>query len=778
MGYKFGILLALFAGGLVTVAKPQQQANYELAEKFNAFDLGGKLSRNSLAIYPHEINGTDNFWFDFQTTDGKFYYYVTPANGKRELLFDNDEMAMALTELTRETIDPKDFSFHEFKFSKDQKSFTFEHRSKTYEYNRINRKLKEIRKTDDDKRTEGEVIYSWMNFSPDRKYILYAKNHNLYVKGNKALGMDTTEVQLTFDGMPYYTYARERDGFEPDKEMATNARWCKDSRHAYFVLEDERKLRDSWVINSLSKVPQLEKYKYEFPGDKHVTQYELVIIDAVNKTARKANVDKWPDQYVMVFETSSKGDLVFFERTKRTWDEVDVCSVNTNTMEVKEIIHEVDKPYRDPHARNVVILNDGKDILFRSERTGWGHYYHYDGDGNLKNTITSGKWNCGHIVAIDTLGREIYFYGYGNEDVNPFYYRVYKANIDKEGATLISKEDGQHNAHFLQSRRYYVDTYTRVDMEPKILLKNDQGKTIVELAKPDLRAVYDAGWKQPERFVVKAADNATNLYGVMWKPSDFNPNKKYPIISVVYPGPYFGFVPTGFSLSDRYSSRMAQLGFIVIAVGHRGDSPMRGKTYHRFGYGNMRDYPLADDKYAIEQLASRYSFIDINKVGIYGHSGGGFMAASAILTYPDFYKAAVSCSGNHDNYIYNRGWGECYNGVREIEKTVKDSLGNERKEYEYKFSVKTNAELAKNLKGHLMLVTGDEDKNVNPAHTYRLAHALIESGKDFDMLVIPGAGHGYGSADKYFEKKMYRFFAKYLLGDDRADYWGDINRNK
>ena len=159
MGYKFGILLALFAGGLVTVAKPQQQANYELAEKFNAFDLGGKLSRNSLAIYPHEINGTDNFWFDFQTTDGKFYYYVTPANGKRELLFDNDEMAMALTELTRETIDPKDFSFHEFKFSKDQKSFTFEHRSKTYEYNRINRKLKEIRKTDDDKRTEGESIF-------------------------------------------------------------------------------------------------------------------------------------------------------------------------------------------------------------------------------------------------------------------------------------------------------------------------------------------------------------------------------------------------------------------------------------------------------------------------------------------------------------------------------------------------------------------------------------------------------------------------------------------
>ena len=218
----------------------QQQANYELAQKFYDFTLGGKLSNISLSVYPRGINDTDNFWFDFQTTDGKFYYYVTPANGKRELLFDNDEMAMALTELTRETIDPKDFSFHEFKFSKDQKSFTFEHRSKTYEYNRINRKLKEIRKTDDDKRTEGEVIYSWMNFSPDKKYILYAKNHNLYVRGNKAMGIDTTEVQLTFDGVENYTYARTNDGYRPNEEMPAKACWCKDSRHAYVVLEDER----------------------------------------------------------------------------------------------------------------------------------------------------------------------------------------------------------------------------------------------------------------------------------------------------------------------------------------------------------------------------------------------------------------------------------------------------------------------------------------------------------------------------------------------------------
>lgn len=752
------------------------RANYELAQKYHDFTLGGKLSSNSMTLYPREINKTDNFWFDFTTSSGKNYYYVNPKAATKELLFDNDEMAVQLSRFTHDVVNPAKLELSDLQFSKDQKSFVFQYHSRKYDYNRVTRKLKEV--GEEKKEDDSEPMYSWMNFSPDKRYILYARSHNLYVKGNKALGMDTTEVQLTTDGVENFSYARNEED-EEEGEVPTKALWCPDSRHVYVVLEDERKLRDFWVVNSLSDKPSLKKYKYEYPGDKYVTQHELVIIDVVEKTVKKANIQKWNDQYVMAFQVSSDSKYVFFERTKRTWDEVDVCSVNTSTMEVKELIHEVDKPYRDPHARNVVVLNDGKDILFRSERTGWGHYYHYDGEGNLKNALSSGPWVSGHIVAVDTLARTVYFYGYGDDpDINPFYYRLYKAKLDREGATLLTKEDGQHKVTFLESNRYFIDIFSRVDMEPRFLLKDNMGKTIMELAKPDLNQVYAAGWKKPERFVVKAADNRTDLYGVMWKPSDFDPNKKYPIISVVYPGPYFGFVPTNFALNEGYCTRMAQLGFIVISVGHRGDTPMRGKVYHRFGYGNMRDYPLPDDKYAIEQLAKKYSFIDISRVGIYGHSGGGFMAAAAIFTYPDFYKAAVSCSGNHDNTIYNRGWGECYNGVKEVVKVVKDSLGNEKKEYEYKFRVRSNAEIAKNLKGHLMLVTGDMDVNVNPSHTYRVAQALIEAGKGFEMLVIPGAGHGYGSADDYFESKMHRFFAKYLLGDTRADYWGDITRTK
>lgn len=752
------------------------RANYELAQQFQAFSLGGKLNQISLSIYPNEIHESDNFWFDFTTTEGKRYYFVNPRKARKELLFDNKEMAMQLSELTREVVNPHRIDLSSIVFSKDQKTFTFRYGSDTYEYNRITHKLKEVQEKEKEEKEE-DPIYSWMTFSPDKKYILYAKNHNLFVRGNKTLGMDTTEVQLTTDGMKDFSYAQEEPEGE-NGEARTSARWCPDNRHVYIVRDDNRKLHELWVVNSLSERPALKSYKYEFPGAKEVTQNELVIIDVKERTARKAHIEKWKDQYVMPLSVTPDSKLLFFERTKRTWDEVDLCSVNLSTLEVKELIHEVDKPYRDPHARSVEILNNGKDILFRSERTGWGHYYHYDGNGKLKNVLSSGPWVAGQVVTVDSAARKVYFYGYGEDpDINPFYYRLYKADLDKENATCISKEDGQHHVQFLKSKRYYIDTYSRVDMAPKILLKDNTGKVILDLATPDLKQAYAEGWKAPERFVVKAADNQTDLYGVMWKPSDFDPKKKYPIISVVYPGPYFGFVPTSFALEDRCCYRMAQLGFIVIAVGHRGDTPMRGKAYHRFGYGNMRDYPLADDKYAIEQLAKAHPYIDVDKVGIYGHSGGGFMAAAAIFTYPDFYKAAVSCSGNHDNSIYNRGWGECYNGVREVEKTVKDSLGHERKELEYKFKVESNAEIAPNLKGHLLLVTGDMDTNVNPAHTYRVAQALIDSGKNFEMLVIPGAGHGYGGADEYFEKKMFRFFAKYLIGDDRADQWGDMTRN-
>ena len=285
-------------------------------------------------------------------------------------------------------------------------------------------------------------------------------------------------------------------------------------------------------------------------------------------------------------------------------------------------------------------------------------------------------------------------------------------------------------------------------MAPTVAVRNGGGKLIQIIEKVDISRLLDYGWKYPETFKMKAADGLTDLYGIMWKPYDFDPGRKYPIISQVYPGPFTETVWNDFTVFDRYhNAALAQRGFIVVVFGHRGSSPYRSKNYYVYGHGNLRDYPLADDRAGLEQLGRRYPFIDLSRVGIVGHSGGAMMAAAALMTYPDFYKAAVASSGNYDNRIYNRNWGEQYQGIGE----------------DNKFSVKTVQELAPRLKGHLMLVTGDRDQNVHPAQTQRLVEALIQANKDFELLVLPGQEHHYDFKHQmYFERKKRDFFSKYL----------------
>ena len=655
------ILLPLFIilSAIVNIqAQFISKANYALAEKFRNIGLGSLFAQNSMTIYPRFINGTDKFWFDFRSSQGTSHYFVDPEKRLKEPLFNMEIVNARLSEDSRQVVNMKNFHPSELQFSEDFKKITFSYQEYDYEYNRSTQTIRRLpeKNSENPDTEEGEIMYSYLTFSPDGQYVLYARDHNLYVRGVKNKGVDTTEIQLTTDGEPHYSYARENNNGKTGKNVAAAAKWCKDSKHIYIVRGDSRKVKDMFIVNSLETPrPTLQQYRYEMPGDRELCQYELWVLNRENRKVRKIQTEKWPDQYISVLQSSEKGDRIYFERFKRTWDETDLCVADTKTGTVRELIHETDKPYRDVHLKNVVILNDGADILYRSERSGWGHYYHYDGNGNLKNTITSGDWCAGPIISIDTLKREIYFYGFGREPGNdPYYYMLYKAHIDQEGVSLLSGENAQHNVNFSPTHRFYIDTYSRVDRAPRLMLRNNKGKVLMELARPDTSLLLEIGWRAPERFRVKAADGVTDLYGVMWKPADFDPQKKYPIISAVYPGPYFEYVQTSFTPNDSYNTRLAQLGFIVITVGHRGGSPMRGKTYHRFGYGNMRDYPLADDKYAIEQLANRYDFIDINRVGIFGHSGGGFMATAAICTYPDFYKAAVSSSGNHDNNIYNK----------------------------------------------------------------------------------------------------------------------------
>ena len=745
------------------LAGAQQKANYQLAEKFRLLEQN-PIDKYSTEVRPTFINDTDCFYYSFTTREGKKYYYVNPKKKEKRLLFDTDELLSKIAVYTKKAYSSADPHLS-FTFMKDNETIRIDFDRGLYTYNIHTKELRQL----DEKPTYKTGDPYWMKYSPDSLYFLYASKDNLYFVGNPKKGQDTIPVQLTTDGMPDYTFNREDEGKMEGRFGAESAHWIPGSHRFYAVREDNRKVRDLWVINSLSKPsPELITYKAELAGDKNVTQYELLLGDIDKREVKKVDINRWPDQYIDVLYASKDGKRLYFQRYNRTWNQSDICEVDVETGKVRVVIHEENKPYLDYQMRNVSFLNDGKEILFRSERNGWGHYYLYD------------TWVAGPVAQIDTVGRKMYFYGYGREKgIDPYYYILYEAHLDRPNALrLLTPENASHEVSISPSCRYLVDSYSTVSQEPVNVVRNRNGKVIMTLEKPDLQPVYEMGWKAPERFKVKAADGVTDLYGVMWKPADFDSTKVYPIISNVYPGPFFEYVPTRFTINDVYNTRLAQLGFIVITVGHRGGTPMRGKAYHTYGYNNMRDYPLADDKYAIEQLAARYPFIDATKVGIYGHSGGGFMSAAAICTYPDFYSAAVSSAGNHDNRIYNKGFVEIHYGVDEKVTTTKDSLGVESKTYDYSVRVRPNQELAKNYKHGLLLFTGAIDQTVNPANTLRLVDALIKADKDFDMFVLPKCTHGFfGESESFFEHKMWRHFARLLLHDNSADCDIDLNKD-
>jgi len=351
-----------------------------------------------------------------------------------------------------------------------------------------------------------------------------------------------------------------------------------------------------------------------------------------------------------------------------------------------------------------------------------------------------------------------------NED--PYYQHLYRVSMDGTRLKLLNSGNFDHRVNMDESNQYFIDNFSRVNTQPKSALYNATGKKIIDLESSDMSQLMAAGFKYPETFKVKSADGVTDIYGVMTKPFDFDPNKTYPIITYVYPGPQTESVAKAFNQLRHHTTHLAQFGFIVITIGNRGGHPARSKWYHNYGYGNLRDYGLADKKYGIEQLADKHRFIDMERVGIYGHSGGGFMSTAAMLVYPDFFKVAVSSAGNHENNVYNSYWSEKHHGIKEVI--------DEDGEITFEYDIAKNSELANNLKGHLMLTTGDVDNNVHMAGTLRMTEALIKANKRFDFFIFPGQRHGFGDMNDYWAWLRAEYFVKHLIGDN---YWNvDINQ--
>jgi dipeptidyl-peptidase 4 len=767
---------------MISLSSHAQKADFRAAEKFRADNLVPKYG--DLSVNASWIEESDIFWYSYKTSAGKNFYYVNAATRTKRPMFDSKYMASELRKLTYHPYNDLDLPIKEIKFEKKSTTrFIFMVDSIKFLFDITTQKLI-IRDTITEKKKPD-----WASYSPDSTWIAYAKNHNLFIM--KAKDKDSVEMQLTTDGERYYSFAGSRNAEDTvkNKKVRANVDWFKNSKKLYVERLDERKVKDLFVIDVLAQPrPKLETYRYSMPGEQFVAQTELLIFDIASKSRINVDVKKWKDQTINVRWSSQKAaDKLIFIRKDRPLKNLDVCLVNAETGAVSLLFSERTWPYFNDEYTRLSVLNEGNDIIWWSERTGWGQLYLYDGKGNLKNQITNGYFVTGRVEQIDTVGRQVYFEAFGREEgVHPYYSMKYKASIDKGGMTLITKEGANHSFSMSKSGKYFVDTYSTVDKTPESVLRDNNGNIIINLEKADLSQLYKTGWKMPQTIVVKAKDGVTDLYGVMYKPFDFDSTRKYPVISYVYPGPQTESVQYSFTVTGGKNVALAQLGFIVVNFGHRGGSPMRNNYYHTFGYNDLRDYALADDKYGIEQLADMYGFIDINRVGIYGHSGGGFMSTAAILSYPDFYSVAVSSSGNHDNNIYNQWWGETHNGVSEVVKKVtrkeevkdslkknlevKDSL-DKKKEVDVTFKevVEKNQDLAKNLKGHLLLVTGDIDNNVHPGNTLRVVDALIAANKRFDFMMLPGQRHAYGNDVPYFDRLMWYYFAEHLLGDYRTN---------
>ena len=804
------LLLAALAGvSAQGTDAPKQRPNYDLASQFSAKRISQMVFSTELS--PNWFRDSDKFWYAWKTPAGTQYWIVDPEMGSRTQAFDMEKLAMEITAITRDPFDAQHLPIEGMKL-KDDKYLRFDIKGTQEVPDTLAQKRAERAKKDGDKAPKGpqkppmtkkvwhfqyelatgklseykpekREYPAWASISPDGQTGVYVKNSNLFWMDRENLAKavedekDSTLVEhrLTSDGVRQWGFGV--DNYSGDTETDTTRRvmargivWSPDGKHFAAVKTDMRKIKDLWVINALSQPrPTLETYKYQMPGEPGPSE-ELYVFSMPDGSSKRYQVNAFKDQTFDIStrprkfrETYDKyrsrvwlgdNDGFYLVRGSRDLHRMDVCRVDLASDSTRTLVSERMNTYIED--RQIHLLGGGKQFLWWSERNGWANLYLYNADGTLVRNLTEGAYHVEDILAVNEKEGYVLFSACGvNKDENPYQMHTWRVSLAGGPIRQLDMDDMNVEATASDDGRYLVANCSRVDYAPEAWLIGRDGKRKL-LDKTDLSLLFAAGYKMPERFKVKAADGITDLYGAMYKPFDFDSTRVYPIIDYVYPGPQVEANNIAWSKGMVRTDRLAQVGFIVITVGNRGGHPNRSKWYHNYGYGNLRDYGLEDQKYAIQQLAGRYDFIDGSRVGIHGHSGGGFMSTAAILKYPDFFKAAVSCAGNHDNRIYNRWWSETHHGVTEKV---------EQSDTTFVYHIETNPEIAANLKGHLMLVHGDIDNNVNPANTIRVVNALIRANKRFDLLILPGQRHGFGDMNEYFFWRLADYFSEWLLGE-------------
>ena len=609
--------------------------------------------------------------------------------------------------------------------------------------------------------------------SPNGNLAAYIDDFNLWIRNTKT----GKRTQLTFDGFKNYGYSTNNAGWIKSKGPVL--KWSPNSDKIATFRQDARDVGEMYLTTTNVGHPKLQSWKYALPGDEKIFEIERLIIDVKsskivklkmkNDFQRSTTTDHIAGRGGELLDTqwSKDSSKLAFISSSRDHKEAHLQIADSKTGIVRSIFKEnVDTYYESGvRAENWKVLFDSNEFIWYSEKNNWGHIFLYDlSTKKLKNKITSGNWLVRKIMHIDNDKREIIFTAGGKEKGNPYHVYLYKVNFDGNNLTCLTPETGTHSINPSPNWTYFVTTYSTTNIAPKSILKNRNGKTLFQLSSSNTDELKKNGWQEPIEFNVKARDEKTDLYGLLFLPSNYEDNEKYPVLNYIYPGPQSGSVGNySFMVTRRDFQALAELGFIVVAVDAMG-TPGRSKSFHDAYYGNMGDNGLPDNITAIEQLSKKYSAMDLSRIGIWGHSGGGFASTAALLRYSDFYDVAVSSSGNHDNRNYEADWGEKWHGL--LEPLDIDSKDNSS-EYDAKktnYDIQANQLFVENLKGKLLIAHGMLDDNVPPSNTMLVVDELIKANKDFDLILFPNKRHGYGDMSNYMMRRKWDYFVKHLKG--------------
>ncbi len=743
--------------GLVAAALQAQgtRQDYARAERF----LPARGEFGGAQVNPNWLEKQERFWYRRAAPDGNEFALVDAKAGDRKPAFDHEKLAAGLSRASGRAYTAKRLPFERIELLDKDTAVRFEVEGAVWTCPITSYECRAGGRAPGPggpRRGGGPPLQQAPRLeipSPDGKWIAFQKDHNLHVRST----VSNEVIRLTNDGAERRDYSAQLPPLPRmiqentmDIQVAPSARWSPDSKQLLAYRLDRTSARQFTVVQSVPKTgirPVSYTYDYPLPGEVGLSRAEPVILEIDSRKVIPVQTE--PLDLLFTggpnLQWLPDSRRAYFVHTKRGYQNVQLREIDAATGAVRVLVDERSETFVDPGMTYFRVLEESPEIVWSSERDGWCHLYLYDTKtARLKHQITRGQWVVRGILRVDEKARRVYFTASGREPGrDPYLVHVYRVGLDGSDLRLLTPEDAEHSASLSPAGDFFVDTYSRVNLAPvSVLRRSEDGAVTMEIE----RTTVEPGRPSPEPFKVLAADGRTDIYGVLFRPSNLEPSKKYPVIEDIYTGPQGLHAPKTFR-SRSMGQAMAELGFLVVVIDGRGMAK-RSKAFHDYAYKNLgADVGLADHIAGIKQLAERYPYLDVTRVGVFGHSAGGYDSTHAMLTHPEFYKVAVSSAGNHDHRMDKAWWNELWMGF---------PAGDHYRQ-------QSNVTLAPKLEGKLFLMHGELDDNVHPASTLQLVDALIKANKDFDLLIMPGENHGAGGS-RYFQRRRWDFFVKNLLG--------------